>query len=241
MKSKIHELKLIKKIGVPNINSFLFPKSEQSIPIIFLLMLFSFGLLFIRISITKTLYYLFLVWNVFLAIIPYVITMYLSETKKTYKISFFFIFAIWLAFLPNAPYIITDLFHLSKSSFKNIWIDTLVISAFAITGMLLFYFSLFQMKRALLDFFNQKIAKTLIITTIYLSAFGVYIGRFLRYNSWEILSDPLQLFRAIFDMVLHPTTNKEVWLFTVSFGLFLQLGYSIFKRLNTKNQNNTFN
>ncbi|AUC80771.1 DUF1361 domain-containing protein [Lacinutrix sp. Bg11-31] len=235
MKPKIHELKFLKKIGVSNIFKTIFPRKQQSVSIIFMLMLFSFAILFIRVSITKTLYYTFLVWNVFLAVIPYIITMYFLDKKKLDKVSFALVFFTWLAFLPNAPYIITDLFHLSKSTYNNIWIDTLVISTFAITGMLLFYFSLFQMKDILLKFFNRKKSKTIIITTIFLSAFGVYIGRFLRYNSWEILSDPFQLFNDIINMLFHPIEHKDVWLFTFSFGLFLQLGYSVFKHLKKTN------
>ena len=199
-----------------------------------MLMAFSFILLFIRVSITKTLHYSFLVWNVFLAIIPYIITMYLSDKKKLNKISFAIVFVIWLTFLPNAPYIITDLFHLSTSAFKNIWIDTLVISTFAITGMLLFYFSLFQMKTLLLAFFSRKKSESIIIVIMFLSAFGVYIGRFLRYNSWEILSQPLKLFSDILNMIIHPIENQDVWLFTISFTLFLWLGYSVLNRIKAK-------
>lgn len=196
-----------------------------------MLMLFSFAILCIRVSITKTWYYLFLVWNIFLAIIPYLITMYLLDKKKLNKIGFGFAFLIWLAFLPNAPYIITDLYHLNRSAFQNIWIDTLVISTFAITGMFLFYFSLFQMKNLLLEYFKRKTAKAIIIITIFLSAFGVYIGRFLRYNSWEILSKPFQIFKAIFNMITQPISNQEVWLFTFSLSLFLWLGYFVFNKL----------
>ncbi|WP_055435219.1 DUF1361 domain-containing protein [Lacinutrix algicola] len=214
-----------------NLIKTIFPKQARSLSIVFMLVLFCFLVLFFRISITKTLYYIFLVWNLFLAIIPYGITLLLSDRKRLNKISFVLIFFTWLAFLPNAPYIITDLFHLNISTFNNIWIDTLVISAFAITGMFLFYFSLFQMKNLLLAFFSKSISNVLITSTIFLSAFGVYIGRFLRYNSWQILSHPQQLFSDIINMILHPITNKEVWLFTLLFGFFLQFGYSIFKRL----------
>lgn len=231
MKPEIREIKYLKKRNVGNILKTLFPKQAHSLSILFMLMFFSFVILFFRIAITKTLYYTFLVWNIFLAIIPYVITMYLSDKKKLNKISFILAFGAWLAFLPNAPYIITDLYHLSRSTFNIIWIDTLVISAFAITGMLLFYFSLFQMKNLLLSFLRRKVSEALITTTIFLSAFGVYIGRFLRYNSWQILSHPQQLFSDIINMILHPITNREVWLFTFLFGFFLQLGYSVFKRL----------
>ncbi|WP_055448178.1 DUF1361 domain-containing protein [Lacinutrix mariniflava] len=235
MNPEIREIKYLKKRKIGNILKTLFPKQAHSLSILFMLMLFSFVILFLRIAITKTLYYTFLVWNVFLAIIPYIITMYLSNIKKPNKISFVLIFGLWMVFLPNAPYIITDLFHLSRSTYSNIWIDTLVISTFAVTGILLFYFSLLQMKNALLAFLSNKTSEAIIIVTVFLSAFGVYIGRFLRYNSWEILSDPLLLFNDIFNMLFHPIENIDVWLFTSSFGLFLLLGYLVFNRLNRAN------
>lgn len=209
------------------ITQHIFPKKSDNSFIVFILMLFSFAILYVRISITKTMDFLFLVWNVFLAIIPFIITMYLSQKKHLSKLSVCFAFVVWLLFLPNAPYIITDLFHIKTSSYQNIWIDTLVISTFAISGMLLFYFSLFEMKRILLRFLNKTITEAIIIGTITLSAFGVYIGRFLRYNSWEILSNPQQLFNDMFSMVLHPVDNKNVWLFTSAFSLFLVIGYYI--------------
>jgi len=87
------------------------------------------------------------------------------------------------------------------------------------------------MKNLLLVYFNRKTAHAIIIITIFLSAFGVYIGRFLRYNSWEILSKPFQIFKAIFNMITQPIINQEVWLFTFSLSLFLWLGYFVFNKL----------
>lgn len=206
-------------------------KQNQSLTAIFLVLFMSFFILSIRVTITKTINYFFLIWNIFLAIIPYIITMYLSDKKKLKKLTFFFAFCLWLAFLPNAPYIITDLFHLKTSSYNLIWLDTLLIISFAIAGMLLFYYSLIQMKTLLHDFFSKKVSEAIIITTLFLSAFGVYIGRFLRYNSWEILSNPMPLLNDIIAMLIHPITFYEVWLFTFTLGLFLTIGYFIFKKV----------
>ncbi|WP_299890706.1 DUF1361 domain-containing protein [uncultured Lacinutrix sp.] len=203
------------------------PKHNKSLIVISLLLLMSFSILSIRVVITKTTNYFFLIWNVFLACIPYLITIHLSNKKNLNKIGFVLLFASWLAFLPNAPYIITDLFHLKRSAYNIIWIDTLLITSFAATGILLFYFSLNLMKALLLDFFNKKVSEIIIIVTIFLSAFGVYIGRFLRYNSWEILSHPMPLIEDVFNMIYHPIVSIEVWLFTLAFGLFLVAGYYI--------------
>jgi uncharacterized membrane protein len=60
----------------------------------------------------------------------------------------------------------------------------------------------------------------------------VYLGRFLRYNSWEIISNPQLLISDIFDILISPFHNSEAWLFTLGFGGFLVVGYFVFKNLN---------
>ncbi|WP_188373897.1 DUF1361 domain-containing protein [Winogradskyella haliclonae] len=187
-------------------------------------------LLVLRVKLNKSFFYLFLVWNIILAIVPYAITMYLSS-RKLNKLKFGFWFCIWLLFLPNSPYIITDLLHLRISNSQMLWLDILVILSFAATGLLLFFLSLNDMKLLLSYHFKKLHVKYLITGIIFLSAFGVYLGRFLRYNSWEILSQPQQLISDIIDMVVYPRANQEVWLFTFGFGMFIFVGYWMFKKI----------
>lgn len=201
------------------------------------IMLLSFLLLSARIAITKTSYFLFLVWNIFLAIIPYLITMYAFKNKSISKILLIFAFLVWFAFLPNAPYIITDLYHLKSSTYRLIWLDTLVITSFAITGMLLFYKSLTIMLELIKTHFNFKYEKLLAICICFLSAFGIYIGRFMRYNSWDILNNPKSLFIDVFNILLKPKSHTDAWLFTICFGLFLSIvywTYTVSSKLKTK-------
>ena len=197
---------------------------------LFSALVMSFVLLMIRIKLNKSFFYLFLVWNVFLAIIPYAITMYLSRIKLT-KIKLSFGFCIWLLFLPNAPYIITDLLHLKVSTTHMLWLDILVISSFAITGMLLFFLSLNEMTTLLKQYLNKSYGSIIMTTVIFLCGFGVYLGRFLRYNSWEILSNPNKLILDVMKMLFHPFEHSEVWLFTFGFGGFLFIVYSMFKKI----------
>lgn len=209
--------------------SFFFIKYE-SLSLLASALVMSSLLLVFRIKLNKSFFYLFLVWNVILAIIPYAITLYLSATKLTkFKLGFWF--CVWLLFLPNAPYILTDLLHLRVSNTHFMWLDILVILSFAATGILLFYLSLNDMKNLLKQYFKKAYIKKSITLIIFLSSFGVYLGRFLRYNSWEILSQPQNLFSDVLNMVLHPFKNSEVWLFTFGFGLFLLVGYWMFNRL----------
>lgn len=205
----------------------------ESLSMLFSVLIMSFILLMIRIKLNRSFFYLFLVWNIFLAIIPYAITVYLSRIKLN-KLKLGFGFCIWLLFLPNAPYIITDLLHLRVSTTHVLWLDILVISSFAITGMLLFFFSLNEMKVLIQKYFANLPTRLIIFTIMFLCGFGVYLGRFLRYNSWEILSNPKHLLKDIIYMIIHPINNSEVWLFTFGFGGFLMVCYLMFIGLKTQ-------
>ncbi len=197
-------------------------------------MLLSIVLLMIRMKLTHSFFYLFLVWNLFLAVIPFAITSYLVSLPKLNKLSSALWFGLWLLFLPNSPYIITDLLHLKISTNHLLWLDALVVSAFALNGLLMFFFSLIDMEHVLKQFINKKYIKFLTLIILYLSGFGVFIGRFLRYNSWEIIKNPLSLFRDIFNILLKPSLNLEAWLFTILFGSSLSVGYWMFKQLSKK-------
>ncbi|MEL0652593.1 DUF1361 domain-containing protein [Algibacter sp. TI.3.09] len=194
-------------------------------------------LLMIRMKLAHSYNYLFLVWNLFLAAIPYAITIYLVSIPKLKKITLLLAFGIWLLFLPNAPYILTDMWHLRYNEPHIFWLDILLISAFAFDGMMLFYFSVTDMKTVLLKFLNKRKTSFILTFVFFISAFGVYLGRFLRYNSWEILTNPKVLFIDIINMIVQPLGNKEVWLFTLLFGAFFSLGYWIFTNINMESKN----
>ncbi|WP_296380936.1 DUF1361 domain-containing protein [Winogradskyella sp.] len=192
---------------------------------------FSIIVLMIRIKLNKSFFYLFLVWNVFLAIIPYAITMYLNTKSNLSKLKLGFWFLVWLAFLPNAPYIVTDLIHIRIGNNTLLWLDVMVILSFTLSGLFLFYLSIQDMQRLIASKAKKIPITTLTITIIFLCGFGVYLGRFLRYNSWEIISNPQILISDIFHIVISPFQNSEAWLFTLGFGTFLVVGYWMFKNL----------
>ncbi|WMI65946.1 DUF1361 domain-containing protein [Aestuariibaculum sp. YM273] len=201
-------------------------------------MLFSILLLMIRIKLNHSFFYLFLIWNLFLAFIPFALTSYLSTRPRQHKISFGLCFSTWLVFLPNAPYIITDFLHLRFGDHHLLWLDVLMLASFSSNGVLLFLLSVKEMKQILLQYFSVSLYK-LIITSIFpLTAFGIYLGRFLRYNSWEIIQNPIELFQDILDIVIHPMLHYEAWIFTFVFSIFLALMYqtlNIFYKTAPKN------
>ena len=169
----------------------------KTLSIIWSFCFISMFLLMVRLKLTHSFFYLFLVWNLFLAMIPFAISTTIKNKKDLSNLFLIFSFSFWLLFLPNAPYIVTDLIHLRLSQPTILWYDFIMISAFALSGLLLFYYSISDMVLILKNRFNKKIQLLFIPSICFLSAFGIYLGRILRYNSWEIVSNPFQLIRDI--------------------------------------------
>ena len=205
----------------------------KSLSFLILALGFSCASLLARIKLNKSIFYLFLVWNIFLALVPYFLTVYLSSKEQLSRFKFLVIGAIWLLFLPNAPYIITDFVHLKVSNSYLWWIDILVLLSFSLTGLYLFYASLHQMEILINKYFKRIPIKAFRITIFFLCGFGVYLGRFLRFNSWEILSQPQDIIFEILNIIFHPFQHTEAWWFTFGFGVFLFVGhFGIYKSNN---------
>lgn len=104
-----------------------------------------------------------------------------------------------------------------------------MLLSFALTGLAFFYSSLLDMEELISKVLKQKYANIISFSVVFLSAFGIYLGRFLRYNSWEILSQPSLIVSDILDIVIRPFQNYEALLFTFCFGCFLTIGFRVFK------------
>ena len=163
-----------------------------------------------------------------LAYVPFYITSALKRIKLG-KFSFWLVFIIWLLFLPNASYIITDIFHLKKLTNIPIWYDLLLILSFAMNGLLLFFLSIHDMHKHLLNRMSLKNSWIIIVTTILLSGFGIYLGRFLRWNSWDILSNPKLLMLDIVDRIINPLSHPATWGVTIGYGILFLLGFLLLK------------
>lgn len=187
---------------------------------------FSFMLSLARYILTDSKMYVFLNWNLFLAFIPWmlstVITIYNYQEKK---IMLIVLLCSWLLFFPNSPYILTDLFHLKTHGSAPVWFDWALILFFAWTGLMFEFSSLKDIERILNLHLQKKYVITLIIVLLFTAGFGVYVGRFLRWNSWDIICSPLGLGEDIFDRVTHPLYHARTWVITLLNGILLNMMY----------------
>jgi uncharacterized membrane protein len=175
--------------------------------------------------------YYFLYWNLFLAAVPWFISLAVSSKFVIAKPKLLTValFIVWLLFFPNAPYIITDLYYLKNHTERMFWYDLIMILLFAWTGLLFGFFSLDRIKKIWEGKLSRVKSIVLICILLFLCAFGIYLGRYLRWNSWEIFTEPKQFFLDVLDRLIKPTDHRRTWGFTLSMGGFLNILYWSFK------------
>ncbi|MDI9310289.1 MAG: DUF1361 domain-containing protein [Limnohabitans sp.] len=193
--------------------------------LLFLLITYALLILTTRILLTKTIFMGFLVWNLFLAIVPYTALLQIKKNACFWTFKTLLVTFVWLSFLPNSFYIITDLVHLTKSDKSIIWLDIPMICLFSLIGFILGLESILRFEEILLKNMSSILRKTLIVCISFLCGFGIYIGRILRFNSWDIVQQPANLIRNIITEVF---TSSGI-LFSIHFGLFIYLIYVSYK------------
>lgn len=190
----------------------------------FLLLSFLCSLLFlIRFNQTGELLGFGLIWNLFLAWVPLGFAL-LAKRSITHKPTSLILLFCWLLFFPNAPYIITDLVHLQHLTPHLWWYDSLGIFLTALTGLLLGIYSIQKVHHVLYAYYGKINSWLLVLSSMMLSGFGIYLGRFLRLNSWEIVTDPLHLISTCLNSIQHPLAQKT----TLLFGFVLFVLYWVF-------------
>jgi uncharacterized membrane protein len=175
--------------------------------------------------------FIFLNWNLFLAFIPWAFTTLaiIKPKLQKSKLTIALIFLSWLLFFPNAPYILTDLFHLTHNSLMPIWFDLVLILSFAWTGLLFGFFSLLDIEFLLAKSIKRCYLTAISIVILFVGGFGIYIGRYLRWNSWDIITNHSQLIYDIGDRFINPFSHPRTWGVTLLMGLLLNLIYISFK------------
>ena len=189
--------------------------------------IFSVAIWRVRLEYTRTEHYAFLIWNLFLAWIPFIIS-YFAYTMALQRRWIYVIIPVaafvWLIFFPNAPYILTDFQHLAgRWQDLPVWYDVMMLVWFAFTGVMLGMVSLFLMQEIIRREFGRWVGWAFVALVTALSSAGVYMGRFLRWNSWDILRNPTGIALYSFERAQDPSLQAIA--FIGIFGAFFLFLY----------------
>ena len=189
------------------------------------------GLYAARVIYTGRLSYALLVWNLFLAWVPLVFALAahgLHRTGRGFGLALALPFAgLWLLFLPNAPYVLTDLTHLGAVDGAPRWFDVMLLFAFGWTGLMLGFVSLYLMHDLVDRVLGRAMGWLFVLATLALSSFGIYLGRFERWNSWDLVFNTEALLRDIYFRLRHPLSDPRTLVFSIIFTVFFLTAYLI--------------
>lgn len=199
------------------------------------LLLFSVAivmLIFMRICLTGTLHFGFLVWNIFLALLPLLFS-HLAMNVKSKWLSATWVGA-WLVFFPNSAYLLTDLVHLKMQSGRLFWLDLSILFVSGVYGLLLSIISLRIIEQWYSPFVPKQLIPVFTLVMLILCGYGIYLGRVERWNSWDIVTDPVELTKNIAHEVRHPFRFREAWAMSLLFGSILYMFYSLQRKLSIR-------
>ena len=190
----------------------------------------SVALVLARVIYTRDPSYGFLIWNLFLAWLPLLFALlardeFRAGDRLNCRWRFAAFTAAWLLFFPNAPYIFTDVIHLTTYYYGHFWVDLILILNTALTGLVLGFMSLFLMQSLVARLLGWFMSWLFIAGVVSLSGFAIYLGRFLRLNSWDVLFQPLKLYHGIGSWFSNPITNGGSAAFPILFATFLFITY----------------
>ena len=173
----------------------------------------------------------FLVWNLILAWLPYVWSVWAASIHRRYPRRWWSLLipgALWLLFFPNAPYILTDFLHLYQRPPVPLWYDIGLLASFAWAGCFLAVASLSMMHTIIKDYVGQRVSWLFVLAILSLSGLGIYVGRFLRWNSWDLVLYPGDVLYDIGHRLIHPFRNLQAYGVTLMFAAFLFVCYWTF-------------
>jgi uncharacterized membrane protein len=186
------------------------------------------GLIAVRVVYTGSAHLLFLVWNLFLACVPLASSQALRAMSRrraspwTQRL----LFGLWLLFLPNAPYIVTDLVHAPQPGGILFWYDLGTLLSCAGAGLLVGYLSVLDVQQLVEHRFGRVAGWLTAADALMLASFGVYLGRVMRWNSWDVVTDPVGLFLSVAHFLSNTRSHQHAWAITLLFGAGLLLGYA---------------
>jgi uncharacterized membrane protein len=183
-----------------------------------------------RVAYTQSLEATNLVWNLFLAWIPLVLALVLYDAARrgSSAAPLAAIGVVWLLFLPNAPYIVTDLKWLGQYDSGTHWFDYVFVVGSAAIGLVLGFVSLYLVQSVVTRRLGRVAGWTLALGALAASGVGVYLGRFQRWNSWDVFTEPTRIAGQLVSAGLDPLAHGRPLALSISFALAWCTGYALF-------------
>jgi len=206
---------------------------------IIILTIFSVILIILRVIIWQKYSFVYILLNILLAFIPFFISYFLlfyfrKEKESVNNIVIIIGGLLWLLFIPNSIYIITDFVHLGVVRAVPIIYDAILLFSSALLGLILGLMSISHIEQIIRMKFSKRITFIFIGIIIFLIGFGVYLGRFWRFNSWDIFSQPLTLFNSLGEIFRNSTNLVESLLYSTLFFIFIIIFYILSKMVQIK-------
>ncbi len=196
-----------------------------------LLLLFTCSMIAARFVYSGEHRFLFITWNLFLAWLPWGISSLFSGMHKKHWLQQALLLWVWLLFFPNSLYVVTDIIHLPAVTKVPVWFDAILLFAAAITGLIMAFASLLRLEQYLQIKCSGRFVPVLIGVVLFLGSFGVYLGRFMRWNSWDILKDPAGISYQIAHRFIFPLSHGRTWGITLMLSVFFYLLWLLVKKI----------
>lgn len=200
-------------------------RAKRVLVALIVLSLAASGMLVVRLLAFNSWNYWYLNWNLFLAWLPLLFAGWLVVyLRKHGWLSWqgLTLTGLWLGFLPNSFYIATDLMHLQEATDKTLLFDVVLLLLFTVAGFIVGFMSVYLIHQQLLKRINRASAGRIITLVFLLCSFAIYLGRFLRWNTWDVLANPAGLILDISDRIINPVAHEQTFWITVL--MFVLLG-----------------
>lgn len=168
--------------------------------------------------------------NLLLAWIPLLVALWLERTLRHNVWSSWYAMGVtllWLVFLPNAFYMVSDFIHLNEAARVDLLYDVVIFTSFIFNGLFLGFLSLYVVHWELMRRMAQRTAITIVGIVLLLCSFAIYVGRELRWNSWDLLVNPASLLVDISDKFINPDNHPQLLATTLSFFVLLSTMYGV--------------
>jgi uncharacterized membrane protein len=162
----------------------------------------------------------YLLVNLILAWIPFGLALWLKQClshKLWSSWEALGVSVLWLIFLPNAFYMISDFIHLTDIDIQQLLFNTVMFTSFIYIGVLLGFTSLYFVQQELVRRFSARTTTTMLGLLLFICSFAIYIGRDLRWNTWNVFTDPAGILFEVSARLLHPSQYPQVLLVVLPF------------------------